>query len=95
MEEFRPLVVDSAVLSAVNTGMVNRRDFTCLAAGCIMKEPARKAFIQAYEARLDQLVTHPLFDYRASWRAVIRMQARLLGRWFRGDVPQYTGLTTR
>lgn len=95
MEEFRPLVVDSAVLTAINTGMVARRQFACSSAGCLMKEPARKALIQAYEARLDQLVTHPLFDYRASMRVIIRIQARLLARWLRGDVPAYVGFTTR
>jgi CRISPR-associated protein Cas1 len=95
MEEFRPLVVDSAVLTAANTGMVSRRQFACSRSGCLMKDPARKALIQAYEARLDQLVTHPLFDYRASMRAMLRVQARLLARWFRGDIPAYTGFTTR
>jgi CRISPR-associated protein Cas1 len=95
MEEFRPLVVDSAVLSAVNTGMVAASDFVTGASGCLMKPPARKALIQAYEQRLDQLVTHPMFDYRCSWRSIIRVQARLLARWLRGDVPAYVGMTTR
>jgi len=94
-EEFRPLVVDSAVLTAVNTGMVAAGDFVTSAAGCVLRDTGRKAFIRAYEARLDQLVTHPLFDYRCSWRAVIRLQARLLARWLRGDVPAYIGITTR
>lgn len=95
MEEFRPLVVDSAVLTAVNTGMVAPRQFAVSAAGCVMRNTARKSFIQAYEARLDQLVTHPIFDYRCSWRAIIRMQARLFARWCRGEIRDYTGLTTR
>lgn len=95
MEEFRPLIVDSAVISAVNTGMVTKRDFVFGASGCALGDRGRKAFISAYEARLDQLVTHPLFNYRCSWRAMIRVQARLLARWLRGDVPAYTGITTR
>jgi CRISPR-associated protein Cas1 len=95
MEEFRPLIVDSAVVTAVNTGMVRSRDFTRSAAGCAMDAPARKAFIRAYEARLDQLVTHPVFDYRCSWRTLIRVQARFISRWLRGDLPQYIGMTTR
>ncbi|CAN5389235.1 CRISPR-associated endonuclease Cas1 [soil metagenome] len=95
MEEFRPLVVDSAVLTAVNTGMVSTGDFVRSQAACVLNERGRKAFIRAYEARLDQLVTHPLFDYRCSWRSVIRLQARLLARWLRGDVPAYIGMTTR
>lgn len=95
MEEFRPLVVDSAVLTAVNTGMLSANDFIRSGAECALKAGGRKAFIRAYEARLDQLVTHPLFGYRTSWRSVIRVQARLLSRWLRGDVPEYVGITTR
>lgn len=95
MEEFRPLVVDSSVLSAVNTGMVAASDFVTSHAGCAMKDGARKALIRAYELRLDQMVTHPVFDYRCSWRAVIRVQAKLLAKALRGEIPEYTGITTR
>lgn len=95
MEEFRPLVVDSAVITAVNTGMVKNGDFTRTKAACILADRGRKAFIRAYEARLDQLVTHPIFEYRCSWRVMVRLQARLLSRWLREDVPAYVGVTTR
>jgi CRISPR-associated protein Cas1 len=95
MEEFRPLVVDSAVVTAINTGMVTASSFERTAAGCMLTGQGRKGFIRAYEARLEQLVTHPMFGYRCSWRSVIRVQARLLSRWLRGDVPEYVSVTTR
>jgi CRISPR-associated protein Cas1 len=95
MEEFRPLVVDSAVLTAVNTGMVSTSSFVRSAGGCAMTAAGRKDFIRAYESRLDQVVTHPMFGYRCSWRSVIRVQARLLSRWLRGDVPSYEPIRTR
>jgi CRISPR-associated protein Cas1 len=95
MEPFRPAVVDSAVISAINTGMVQRSSFDVSSSGCILKPEGRKAFIRAYDARLDQLITHPIFDYRCSWRVVIRLQARLLARWFRGEIPVYTSVVTR
>lgn len=95
MEEFRPLVVDSAVVTAVNTGMVTKRSFVRSKAGCALTGPGRKAFIRAYEARMDQLATHPHFGYRCSWRTLVRVQARLLSRWLRGDIPTYAGITTR
>lgn len=95
MEPFRPLVVDSAVITAVNTGMVRSRDFTRSANGCMLNAGGRKAVIRAYEARLDQLVTHPVFEYRCAWRAILRVQARLLARWLRGDVPKYESVVTR
>ena len=60
-----------------------------------LRAAGRKAFIRAYETRLDQLITHPVFDYRCSWRSVIRLQARLLARWITGDVAAYTGMVTR
>jgi CRISPR-associated protein Cas1 len=95
MEEFRPVVADSAVITAINTGMITRSDFVRTAQACVLSARGRKALIRAYEARLDQLVTHPVFQYRCSWRSVIRLQARLIARWLRGDVPSYIGMTTR
>jgi CRISPR-associated protein Cas1 len=95
MEEFRPLVVDSAVITAINTGMVSTTSFRRSNAACLLTDKGRKSLIRAYEARLDQLVTHPVFDYRCSWRSIIRCQARLLGKWLAGDIPEYVGMTTR
>jgi CRISPR-associated endonuclease Cas1 len=95
MEELRPVLADSAVLAAINNGMVERSDFEITAAGCTMTAAGRKALIRAFECRLDQLATHPIFDYRCSWRRLISLQATLLSRALRGDVAQYVGLTPR
>lgn len=88
MEPFRPVIADSVVLTAINTGMVGPRDFIANANGCALKPNGRKAFLRAWEQRLDQLYTHPEFDYRCSWRTILRIQARLLARWLRGDIPR-------
>ncbi len=95
MEPFRPTVADSVVLTAINTGMVSSRDFQRSASACMLGPAGRKAVLRAYEARLDQLVTHPKFDYRCSWRSVIKLQARLLARWLRRDVPTFENIVTR
>ena len=95
MEDMRPLVVDSAVLFAVNTGMVSTNDFVSSQAGCAMKPTGRKALIRAYETRISALVTHPQFGYKCSWRSIVRLQVRLFARWLRGDIPTYNGMTTR
>jgi CRISP-associated protein Cas1 len=95
MEEFRPLIVDSAVITAINTGMVSASSFQRTAAACVLNADGRKAFLRAYEARMDQMVTHPMFGYQCAWRTVIRVQARLLSRWLRGDIPSYEAIRTR
>jgi CRISPR-associated protein Cas1 len=56
LEPFRPAIVDSAVISAINTGMVQRSSFEANSSACILKPSGRKAFIQAYESRLAQLI---------------------------------------
>jgi CRISPR-associated protein Cas1 len=95
MEEFRPLIVDSSVMTAFNTGMLGLEDFEIGASGCLLRDTGRRRFIRGYEARMDQLSTHPLLGYRVSWRTMLRLQARLLARWLRGDIPSYRGIITR
>jgi CRISP-associated protein Cas1 len=89
MEPFRPVIADSVVITAINTGMVSASDFITNANGCALLPPGRKNFLKAWEQRLDQLYTHPTFDYRCSWRTILRIQARLLVRWLRGDIPKW------
>jgi CRISPR-associated protein Cas1 len=95
MEEFRPLVCDSIVLSALNTGQVGMGDFLITPAGVSLKDRARKAFIESYERRLDQLIRHPIFGYQISYRRVLEVQARLLGRCLQGEIPAYPAFLTR
>ena len=80
MEPFRPLIADSAVLSAINTRMVTQGDFVKAGPAVAMTASGRKGFFRAYELRMDTLVTHPLFDYRLSYRRLMEVQARLLAR---------------
>ena len=95
MEEFRALIVDSAVITAINTGMITPADFQEAANACQLTAAGRKAFLRAYEARMDQLATHPVYDYRLSWRRLVLLQAQCLARALRGDLPNYQGITTR
>jgi CRISPR-associated protein Cas1 len=95
MEPFRPLIADSAVLTAVNTGMVSPRDFVRAGNAVALTAGGRKGFLRAYEMRMDTLVTHPLFDYRVSYRRLLEIQARLLARVLDGEIAEYPVFTTR
>jgi len=95
MEEFRPIVADSVVISVINNGMLTPEDFVHRGPAVAFKDTARKKFIQAYERRLDSLVTHPIFGYRMSYRRVLEVQTRLLGRWLLEELPEYQGFRTR
>jgi CRISPR-associated protein Cas1 len=94
-EEFRPLVADSVVINLVNNGEVRSADFTVRARGVALTASGRKTVIRAYERRLAVDVRHPLFGYKLSYRRVLDLQARLLGAHALGEIPDYTGFTTR
>ena len=79
-EEFRPLLADSTVLTLVNNGEVTAASFIRRAGAVALTDAGRRAVIAAFERRMDTLVTHPLFGYRISYRRVLEVQARLLGR---------------
>lgn len=95
MEPFRPLIADSAVLSAVNTRMVTPGQFLAAGNAVALTPEGRKAFYRAYELRMDTLVTHPLFDYRVSYRRLLEIQARLLARFIEGEIAEYPVFVTR
>ena len=95
MEPFRPLIVDSAVINAVNTRMVTASDFIRSGDAVAMTPGGRKNFYHAYELRMDTLVAHPIFEYRVSYRRLLEVQARLLARVLEGEVADYPVFVTR
>ncbi len=95
MEPFRPLIVDSTVVTAINNGEVRPTDFVRTPIGANLSDSGRKRFIRVFERRLSQEVTHPLFGYRVEYRRLLEMQARLLGRFLMAEIPAYPNFVTR
>lgn len=95
MEPFRPLVGDSVVLTVINNGEIQMDDFIVSAGGCNLKDGGRKQFIHAFERRLRQEITHPIFRYKINYRQLFEVQARLLIRWLSGEIPSYPVFVTR
>jgi len=95
MEPFRPLVADSAVIQAINNGEVRPSDFISAAGSVALDPDGRKRFIAAFERRLGHEVTHPIFAYKVSYRRLLELQARLLGRFLLGEIDDYPNFVTR
>lgn len=80
MEEFRPLVADSLVLSVLNNREIQPQDFTESLGAYRLCDDGRKRFLQAFERKMNDEFKHPVFGYRCSYRRAIELQARLLSR---------------
>lgn len=44
---------------------------------------------------MDTEVTHPVFQYRLSYRRMLMLHARMLSAWLVGDMASLSFLTTR
>ncbi len=95
MEPFRPLVADSVAITLFNKSEVGEGHFLRTASGCAFTEYGRKAFFKAWSRRMDAVVTHPVFDYRLSYRRMLVLHARMIAAWLVGEVPTLAFLTTR
>lgn len=89
MEPFRPIIADSVVLSVVNTGGIAAPDFIVATTGTALTATGRRRFVEAFERRLSQETTHPLFGYRVSMRRLVLVQARLLSRHLLGELAAF------
>jgi CRISPR-associated endonuclease Cas1/CRISPR-associated protein Cas4 len=95
MEPFRPVIADSVVAGVLNNGEIGPGDFLENLGGVLIKPAARKKLLAAYERRLAQKVRHPLFGYRATYRRIFELEARLLGRHLLGELADYPAFEVR
>jgi CRISP-associated protein Cas1 len=96
MEELRSVVADRLVLNLVNRGQVKPGDFEVRpGGGVLMQEDARKAFLVAYQNRKQEEVMHPIVGSKVPLGLLCHVQARLLARHLRGDVPEYAPFILR
>jgi len=95
MELFRPLIADSIALSAFNRNELRDGHFFHSAAGCVFTDHGRKAFFEAYGRRMETMISHPVLEYRLSYRRMIRLHARMVAAWLLGEIRDLCFLTTR
>lgn len=95
MEEFRPTIVDSVVLSLLNNRQLVQSDFIQELNSYRMTEATKRLFLQKFEDRMQEVITHPVFAYKVTYRRCIELQARLLGKYLTGEVAEYIPFTVR
>jgi len=95
MEEFRALVADSTVLSCINNRAISEGDFVRAGQAVNLTATGRRRFFEMYELRMSSVLTHPVFDYKVSYRRALELQARMLAKVLTGEIPEYVALMTR
>jgi CRISPR-associated protein Cas1 len=90
IEEFRAFIADRLALSLLNRKQIQAKDFETTDSGAVLlKDKPRKAVLEAYQKRKQDVITHPFLDEKTTVGLLVHLQARLLGRHLRGDLDDY------
>ena len=90
MEEFRPVIVDSVVVSAINKGDLTRQDFQEELGHVFRLTPeGRLKFLRLYEERKATEFKHPVLQQKITYQRCFEQQARFLAKTLQGELEQY------
>lgn len=90
MEEFRPWLADRLAVTLINRQQIGPDDFRAREGGAVeFTDAGRKRVITAYQERKQETLQHPLLDQQLRVGQLPFVQARVLARHLRGDIPDY------
>ncbi len=90
MEELRGVMADRFVLTLINKRQIKPEGFTNKENGAvIMDDDIRKQFLTMWQAKKQEVITHPFLKEKVEWGMVPYVQALLLARFIRGDLDAY------
>lgn len=104
-EEFRPIIVDSIVMAAINRPLFSLQDFEQGRARpnaadgsrlpVLLKDEARKRFIALYETRINEQIFYPLAGETTTYRRIFELQAYQVARLILKEISEYQPLMVR
>ncbi|NMG19843.1 type I-D CRISPR-associated endonuclease Cas1d [Brasilonema bromeliae] len=97
MEEFRPLVVDAVVLSALNKQFLKVEDFVTepLSGAVSLTNEPRKTFLRLYGQKKLSEFKHPVLGRKCTYQEAFELQARLLAKYLMGEIEKYPPLVLK
>lgn len=96
MEEFRPWLADRLAITLINRQQISARDFNPRPGGAVeLTEAGRKRLLQAWQDRKREQIRHPLLDQSLDIGQLLFIQARILARHLRGDIPDYVAFVPK
>jgi CRISPR-associated protein Cas1 len=97
MEEFRPLVVDAVVLSAINRKSLRPQDFEHepLSGAVSLSDEGRRTFLRLYEQKKQSKFKHPVLGRQCTYQEAFEIQARLLAKYLMQVTEQYPPLVLK
>ncbi|HZK01306.1 MAG TPA: type I-B CRISPR-associated endonuclease Cas1b [Anaerovoracaceae bacterium] len=84
-EIFKPLLVDSVIISSINNRIIGAKHFSHLEGMVLLNEEGKKRFIGEWEKKLATTVRHRTLKRNVSYRFFIRLECYKLIKHIIGD----------
>ena len=89
-EELAQCFANRFVLTLINNRVLKESDFDFRESGAVLLTDAgRKIFLQKWQERKKEPLTHPFLEEKLPWGLVPYVQSLLLARYLRGDLDAY------
>lgn len=90
MEELRAYMVDRVVITMINLNQVTKKDFLQKeGGGVLMTDEGRKKILNAWQERKKEIITHPFIKEKVEVGLIPYVQAQLLSKYLREELPEY------
>lgn len=98
MEEFRPIIADSVILTAINKKIITANDFQPALGntpGIYLTRSGLKKFLAQYTRRMQTTVFHPLANHPLTYQKILEVQARQIAKFIQNEVDKYRPFVIR
>ena len=79
-EIFKPILVDRTIFRVLNKKEIQVKDFDLKLNSCIMKDSGKKAFIKAFEERLQETIKHRTLKKSVSYKHLVKLECYKLSK---------------
>tara|TARA_R110002020_G_scaffold225003_1_gene434992 strand:+ start:178 stop:1182 length:1005 start_codon:yes stop_codon:yes gene_type:complete len=79
-EIFKPILVDRTIFRVLNKKEVQAKDFDIQVNRVILKDAGKKAFVKAFEERLNETVKHRTLNRSVSYKHLVKLECYKLSK---------------
>lgn len=83
-EIFKPILVDRTIFRVLNKKEVQSKDFDFHVNKVVLKESGKKAFIKAFEERLNETIKHRVLKKQISYKSLVKLECYKLSKHLLG-----------
>lgn len=79
-EIFKPILVDRTIFRVLNKREIQASDFSVELNRCVLKDSGKKAFVRAWEEKLNETIKHRVLKKHVSYKHLVKLECYKLSK---------------